>query len=271
MASLSISQAWDETKARLAADGKLIGVVAAALIGLPGLVQGVFSLGSPQEDQGIVWILIVLASAVVAIIGQLAIIRLAIGSSVSVGEAIHHGARRMPTYFVAGLLIAIGLLIAAIPFALVLAALGVPLERSAIFASSAGIVLFLFYVAVGCFIGVRMLMSSTVASEENVGPVAIIKRSWLLTSGHFWRLFGFLLLFLIGSAIAIAVVNWGVSLVAVALFGEIEKLSASALIVAIVNAILNAAMSAILAVMLARIYVQLAGRGGGASVPKSGT
>jgi hypothetical protein len=271
MASLSISQAWDETKARLAADGKLIGIVAAALIGLPGLVQGVFSLGSAREEESALWMLLVLVSAVVAIIGQLAIIRLAIRSSVSVGESIAHGARRMPIYFIAGLLIAIVFALAAIPFAGVLVALGIPLERSAIFASGVGLLVTLLYFAVGCFIGIRMLMSSPVASEEDVGPVAIIKRTWALTSGHFWRLFGFLLLFLLGAGIAISVVNWGTSLVAVALLGPIEKLSASALVVAIVNAILNAVMSAILAVMIARIYVQLAGLRAGASVPKSGT
>jgi hypothetical protein len=40
MANLSISAAWDETKAILAHDGKLFASVALALIALPALVTG---------------------------------------------------------------------------------------------------------------------------------------------------------------------------------------------------------------------------------------
>jgi len=272
MASLSISRAWDETKARIAADGRLMLIVAAALVALPVMLTGVVapgeSLGSGSLRNG----LILLVASLVAIIGQLAIIRMALGTSVSVGEAIGHGARRMPIYFVAGVLVIIGLVIALVPFIALMAGAGVPMEERAIVQSPAAIAILLLYFLFVCFIGVRLLMSSPVASEEAVGPVAILRRSWELTAGNWWRLFAFLVLFLIGAGILMAAIGWTASIAAVMLLGEIEPMSASALVVALVEAIVQAVVTLVLAVMLARIYVQLAGGHAlDVSVPKSGT
>ena len=274
MATLSISRAWDETKARVAADGRLMLVVAAALIALPALVTGVVSPASTRGDGSLLSGLIILAASLVALIGQLAIIHMALGSSVSVGEAISHGARRMPIYFIAAILILIALILALVPFGLVLIAAGVPLDRGneAILASPVAVVLLLLYFALLCFVAIRMLMSSPVASEESVGPIEILRRSWELTAGNWWRLFGFLILFVIGFGIAMVVITWAFSAVAVLLFGPIEPMSASALLVALGEALLNTAFTVLLAVMLARIYFQLSGRESiDVSVPKSGT
>ncbi|HET9811672.1 MAG TPA: glycerophosphoryl diester phosphodiesterase membrane domain-containing protein [Sphingomicrobium sp.] len=272
MAALSISDAWDETKARIASDGRLYLVVAAALLALPALVAGVIdpkaSEGPRSMGSGILFLVV----SLIAVVGQLALIRLAVGRSVSVGEAIGHGARRMPFYVVAGLLIAVALFIAAIPFVAVGIAGGVPMTGPGIVHSRLGLFLMLLFFALVCFIGIRMLMSSPVASEEGVGPIGILKRSWQLTAGHWWRLFGFLLLFLIGAAILVSAINWTIGSVAQMLLGPIEPMSASALIVAIVDAVVNAGITVLLAVMLARIYVQLSGREAiDVSVPSSGT
>lgn len=277
MAVLSISRAWEETKARIATDGRLFSVVAAALVVLPALVLGVISPRTPSTEPTLLSVCIVLLSSLLALIGQIAIIRLAIRPAVSVGEAIAHGAKRLPVYFVAGLIVALALVIAAIPFFVALAASGVPIGsgdeaamREALAQSPLALLFLFLFVALACFVGIRMLMSSPVASEEPAGPIAILKRSWDLTAGHWWRLFGFLILFLIGAGIAMAAIGWAVSLVATMLFGPVEPMSVSALIVALVDAIANAVVTVILAVMLARIYVQLAGAEA-ASVPSSGT
>jgi len=121
------------------------------------------------------------------------------------------------------------------------------------------------------FIAIRMLMSSPVASEEDAGPIQILRRSWDLTRGHWWRLFGFIVMFVIGALILIAAVNWAVTAFAVILFGAIAPMSLSALLVGLFDSIVNGGVTVFLAVMLARIYLQLTGRtAAGASVPKSG-
>lgn len=273
MAELSISRAWEETKARIAADGRLIAIVAAALVVLPGIISGAISPRTTGSEGGFIEGLVFLLSSLLAMIGQLAIIRLAIGPAVSVGEAISHGTRRMPYYLVAGVIVLVGLFLALVPFIAIAYVMGVPFESGnerAVVESPVGLVLMLLYLAMVCFVAIRLILSSPVASEEPAAPIGILRRSWELTSGHWWRLFGFLILFLIGAGIALTAVNWGVGLVAVVLFGPIEPMSLSALLLAIVDSCLNAAMTVILAVILARIYVQLAVTEP-RSVPKSGT
>jgi len=274
MAILSISKAWEESKARIAVDGRLMAVVAAALIVLPGLIVEVISPSALRTDSSALESILFLLSSLLALIGQLAIIRLAVTPAVSVGEAIGHGARRMPIYLVAAILLTILFIVILIPFGIAAYAAGVPFDRSseqAFLQSPVAMVLSLLYMPLLIFIAIRMLMSSPVASEEDAGPIQILRRSWDLTRGHWWRLFGFIVMFVIGALILIAAVNWAVTAFAVILFGAIAPMSLSALLVGLFDSIVNGGVTVFLAVMLARIYLQLTGRtAAGASVPKSG-
>lgn len=273
MAGLSISRAWDETKAIVARDGKLFVSVALALVALPAAVTGLLSPNGMSDASGPLWIdIVVLIASLVGLAGQLALIRLALGPSVTVGGAIGHGARRMPVYLLSAILIVIGLLVLAIPFGLALAATGVPLKAKSVPMTPAVIFILLLYLAVVIFIGVRLLMSAPAASAEPIGPVAIIRRSWELTAGHWWHLFAFVLLIFIGALAVLLAARAATGVIAGLWIGAIEPMSASALVVALVQALVNAAVTTLFSVMLARIYVQLSGRGEAeASVPSSGT
>jgi hypothetical protein len=274
MAALSISRAWEETKARLASDGRLMAIVAAALIVLPGLVVEVVSPGGARSQSSVTYSILFLVSSLLALVGQLSVIKMAIGPHVSVGEAIGHGARRMPIYLLAAILLTFAFIVLAIPFAVVAYAAGAPMEpgtEQQFLESPVGLLVTCLYLALVIFVAIRMLMSSPVASEEAVGPVQILRRSWDLTGGHWLRLFGFMAIFFIGAIVAMAVVNWAIGFVAVILLGPIDPMSLSALLIGLFDSTLSAAVTVILAVMLSRIYVQLTGRGpSGASVPKSG-
>ena len=65
----------------------------------------------------------------------------------------------------------------------------------------ASLVAALLFIAIFVFLFVRLVMASPIASAEAIGPVAILRRSWRLTEGHWWPLFGFLLVFFIGAGI----------------------------------------------------------------------
>lgn len=271
MANLSISAAWDESKAILAREGKLLASVALALVGLPALVSGLVSPQSvPAGDRSLSGDLLVIVTSLIALAGQLALIRLALGPSVTVGGAIAHGLKRLPIYLVSGILIMIALLVAAIPFVLILAALGVPLDET-MKPSGTVALLAILYVAVALFVGVRMIMAGPVASAEHVGPVAILKRSWALTDGNFWRLLGFLAAFFVGAMVVLLAIGAAVGVLIGVAAGRIEPMSGSALVVALVQALLNAIITTVFAVMLARLYVQATGGGEAqASVPRTG-
>lgn len=270
--ALSISAAWDQTKARFAADGGLLMTVALALIALPSaLAEFVFPSRGMMNEASMGELVALLIVFVLGMIGQLALIRLALGPSVSVGEAIAHGARRAPAFLGAALILLLLLFLIAIPFGIVLTAMGVTMEGGAPQPTGAAtLVLLLFFVLI-IFFSTRLMVMSAVASMEGTGPIAMMRRSWTLTTGHFGRLIGFLLLFLIAALIAIMAVGMLVRVLVTAVVGTPETHSAGALIIALVVSLATAAVTAVFVVMIARIYAQLAGRDAAVSVPSSGT
>jgi len=266
VAELSISKAWDETRQVITRDGSLITTIALALFVLPGVVSDLFTPAAPpgQLPKPGAWMILTAIALLIALAGQLAVIRLAIGSRLTVGQAIGHGARRAPAYLGATLIWVAPLSLAA-----------VLLAGSVVGNPQASPLLALGLLVVGCiglFLAIRMLMTSPVASAEAVGPLAILNRSWQLTSGHWLRLFGFFVLILIGAIVTILAASAVSGIIAQLVFGGIGALTVGGLFVALVIQIVSAAISVVLMVMLARIYVQLAGEGAGeVSVPTSGT
>ena len=118
----------------------------------------------------------------------------------------------------------------------------------------------MLYLALICFVAVRMLMSAPVASAEPAWPLAIVQRSWELTAGNWWRLFAFFILFLIAAIALVGGLGSATGVVVRLLVGPITPLSTGALVVALVQALFNTVVTTCLAVMLARIYVQLSAR-----------
>ena len=264
MRGLSISRAWDESREILARDGRLFVSIALCLVALPTLITGLLNPKGMADASAPLWVSVVsLIASLIALGGQLALIRLALAPSITVAEAIKHGMRRMPVYLVSAIIIVVVLLLFAFPFAFALTAMGVPIaseEAMSVPMTTPVVVAALLYFALFCFIGVRMLMSAPVVTAERVGPIAALKRSWALTAGHWWMLFGFLVLFFITAMIILIGVGAALGAIIGLALGPIQPMSASALVASLVHSLLNAALTTLLAVMLARIYVQLAGR-----------
>jgi len=274
MAKLSISRAWDDSKAAMRRDGRLIGSVALALILFP---QAVFAtIAPPPELSGVEtpgWApLVMLIVALVGLAGQIAIARLAIGPAASVGEAIGHGVRRAPVVFAAVLMFGLALIVLMIPLALVLIgperlkALSEGSRDPAVVRAILPILLAIIAIAV------RFQLTVPVAAMEAAGPIRMLRRSWDLTRGHYWRLLGFLLLVL-ATALIIQLASQIVGgVVGRLLFGNLDPFSAGALLVALIAAAAQTALSILVTLMLAHIYVQSANPPhGDVSVPSSGT
>jgi Membrane domain of glycerophosphoryl diester phosphodiesterase len=266
VAELSISKAWDDTRAVIARDARLLSAIALALFVLPGVVGEIATPEAPagQLPEPGLWTILAAVAILIALAGQLAVIRLAIGSRLTVGQAIAHGARRALPYIAATL-------IWTLPFMIVgVVLLGrVAIEPRAV---SPGISFGLLLVVCALlFFAIRMLMTSPVASAEPAGPIAIIRRSWELTRGHGWKLLGFFLLFLIAVLVSLTAVGTVAAIIARLILGGVGPMTVGGLFVALVTQIVSAAVSVVLMVMLARIYVQLSGATAEAGVPTSGT
>src|SRR6476646_2480916 len=217
MAKISISKAWDEAKEVLARDGRLLVPVALALFVLPGIILAVSVPDAPTGELPPPgpWLGIVLVAILVSLVGQLAVLRLAIGPSTSVGEAITHGARRLLPYFAA-------VILWAGPFILVGYYLRQAMGDDPARPAPGPVLGFLILCCVVFFLSVRLVLASAVASAENVGPIAILRRSWEETRGNWWRLFAFMLLFGIGAIALILAVQSVLGLVVRLTLGELS-------------------------------------------------
>jgi len=271
MAQLSLSSAWDETRAIFARDGGLLIAVALAMLVLPETVVGLITPGgSAMSLLGrCVWLI----GALVGLIGQIALVRLALGPSTTVGQAIGHGARRfLPT--VGALLILFACLaIVVIPLIFVLiyaGVLAVPVQGQPPPPSFTMFALFLALASLA--FSVKFMMAVPISTAEQVGPLDILKRSWRLTGGNYWRLLAFLALLLVAAVFLLAAAQFVGGIAAQLLAGRITPFSLGALILALLQALASATATTLFAVMLARIYLQLVGGPAPqASVPSSGT
>jgi ABC-type Fe3+ transport system permease subunit len=103
-------------------------------------------------------------------------------------------------------------------------------------------------------------MAMPVASVEEEGPLGLLQRSWALTSGHWLKLFGFLIIFMIGAVVVLLAVQMVMGSLTALMFDSRGPMSLAALISSLVQAIATGIFSVLFTLMLARIYVQLSGR-----------
>ena len=273
MAALSISRAWDESKAIFARDGRLLVAVALALVVLPTVIVGLVVPSDPAGGGGLVGGLVQTAAALIAMIGQLALIRLALGPATTVGAAIAHGLRRFPSLLGAMILLVLAIFLLMIPIVLILAAAGlVDLENQArTLTGPAAAIIGLAVIAI-IAVAVRFLLTAPVASAEAAGPITILKRSWALTSGHYWSLLGFLVLILILAVVLMLAAGAIGGVLGTILSPGLEVFSLGALVLALFVGIAQGVFTVLTAVMTARIYLQLSGRDSiDVTVPKTGT
>jgi hypothetical protein len=266
MPKVSISRAWDETKHVVAKDGRLLLPVALAMFVLPGII---LDLAMPDAGPGKLpppglWMLVACAAILVSLIGQLAVIRLAMGPHVTVGNAIAHGARRLIVYVAA-------VVMWILPFILVASVLFTAVGANPTNPPpAAALGLFVVVIAMTYF-AVRLMLTSPLASAEAIGPVAILARSWKLTHGNWWRLFGFFVMFMIGAIVLFWATEAVFGLIANVLLAGTDPGGVGWLVVRLVSQVVSALISVIFFVMLARIYDQLGGQAEAqAGVPSSG-
>lgn len=263
MARLSIGKAWEETVAFVKREGQLLFPVAFLFLALPLVVlqqmmppelmaeleraqPGPGGQAVPQFPASL-WLGVVL-TMIITLIGALTLYALSLRPGISVGEAMRLGVRRLPVLIASGLLLALGVFAIALLLAVLLVLLGFMVGTAALSALTSG----LMFGAI-LFVGVRMLLLQAVAIDRPVGPVQIVRQSWALTRGQFWRLLGFLIvLILLVSVVQLAVQS---------IFGVIGGLLGGADLARFAGSIALAAISAVIQVyfmvMTARIYRQL--------------
>jgi hypothetical protein len=256
--ALSIGKAWDEARAALAANRRLLTPVALGLILVPAVIS---SMVEPQTAPGVqpeagAWMWIALAMIIVMLAGQMAVVLLTTGWTGSVGEAIGRAFRRLPTLILSAIVIMLPLILA-FSAALAFAGFTPGMEMTAENISGTGLAVVLLLLLVVLVIGVRLLPLVVVIAREQAGPIAAIRRSFALTSGHFWKLFLFVLLATVAFIIVAAAAGAVVGSIVVLALGTPEPWSVALLLIALAAGLVQAAFVTIYTAMLGQITEQL--------------
>lgn len=262
MTKLDSNAAWKEASGQVSANRDVFLALAGVFFVLPSLALTVIG-GEPEIVPGMkpeqitaafgaflagAWWLIAL-SLILQVSGMLAILTLMRDRSrPTVSEAIGGAMQGLLPYLAATLLFAIA-------FGLIGAVLiGIGGAIAPALAAAA----LLLVMGFGIYASVRLiLIAPVIAVEGERNPFTALRRSWSLTQGQFWRIFGFLALVVILFAVVLGVISLLVGVVlAIFTAGETQR---------VLGALVSSAMTAVLVVYLTGIYSaihrQLAGPG----------
>lgn len=249
---VSIGQAWAEAAAFLRKERRVLAPIVLGLITVPATIS---ALASPNVAMGSIpepgaWVGVAILAFLVSLAGQLAIMRLAMGWQGSVGEAIRLAAKRL--WPVVGALLIFGLLfsVAATPVLIAVGAVSGGDE-----AKAAPVAVLVVLIALALI--PRVLPLTAIAMEEPLGPWPLLRRAYALTRGHYFRLLGFLLTYLLLSRLLGLVVTITIGSAAVLLIGPPEPMTVARLIVALALGLVQGALGAVFAAMMGRIVVRL--------------
>lgn len=260
MTKLDSNAAWKEASSKVSANRDVFLALAGVFFVVPSLaltviggepevvpgMQGEAMMAAITEFYAKAWWLI-LGSAVLQVVGVLAILTLMRDRSrPTVGEAIKSALGGLLPYIGAQLLFALG-------FGLIG---GLAIGIGAAAAPALAAVLTILLVVAAVFVGIRLvLVAPVIAVEGTRNPLAAMQRSWSLTKGQFWRIFGFLALVMILFFVVLGVVMLLVGVVlAIFAAGETQRVLA-----AVVSSILTAIVVTYFIGILAAIHGQLAG------------
>ncbi|HEU4498666.1 MAG TPA: glycerophosphoryl diester phosphodiesterase membrane domain-containing protein [Sphingomicrobium sp.] len=261
MSSLSIGKAWDEAKSALQANRKLIVPVALGLILLPAVVVSMVQPHVPAGEQPPpgAWMLVALVMVIVMIVGQLAIVLLVNGWHGSVGEAIGKASRRTPTFVLAALTYLVPVIIL---FSLLLGLAGAGTSATGQVdwtnLGAVGWLVALLFLLALVFVSIRLLPLLPVVASEGIGPIASLKRSYGLTTGHFWRLFGFVAMLMLAFLILALTVGAVIGSIVRLALGDPDPWTLSLLVISLAGGLVQAGFVMVYAGMVARIHAQLA-------------
>jgi hypothetical protein len=261
MASLSINETWNQTAAFAKREAHLLFPVAFLFIALPGaILQALMPVPVPgAAPQPGAWLAMVPVAIVLSLIGTLAITHLALRPGSSVGESLHVAARRF--IFLLGSVLLVGLGAGAVVFLVALLAAGVGLGTGDPAGRGALVLFFLLCLPIFIFFWVRLMLMTPAAVAESGGSIAIIRRSWTVTRGHFWPLLGFVLVFLLVVLVVSIAVNAIGGIIVFLIAGAPQPGSIAMFALLLVSALLNAVVSAFFATFLAKVYAQLTDQG----------
>ncbi|WP_218713166.1 hypothetical protein [Arthrobacter sp. BF1] len=140
-------------------------------------------------------------------------------------------------------------------------------DGAALAAVGLSLLISLPFLAVGLWIGTKLLVAPAAIVVENIGAVAAVKRSWLLTKANWWRTFGTALLAAIIAAVIGGIITTPVSFIVGLIMGvmSVEATPEQAIAQTIITQVISSGIGALVGAVtlafqtgvMALIYVDL--------------
>ena len=272
-----MSDIWDRTTEVLRGRASMLATIAALLVFLPTLIQASAQLYVNSNTMSVTAVataamevsFLGLLLLVIRMWGNAAIVAAGSDPAYDQSAAIAHGARRLGPLIGITFLLGVAAVLLLVPFialvgsSLDLAALArgqVPTARAipggGVIAAALVYALIVFVVVI--LIAVRLILLVPVIVNERLG-IGAIGRSWRLTRGLFWRVFGVLWLFGIVLLIASSAATLLLSLLARLLLGG-TNIGAATFIGQIGAGAVASASAVVTGVFTAQLYRALTGR-----------
>jgi len=202
------------------ATGALSAVVSIAIFGTVSLGGGLFGVpATPQTvDFGLLILSLVATFAITAILGSIVTgamteyaVRRYRGEPMTVGQALRRGLQRFLSILGANILLGLILLgLVTLPAALILVAFvaGLGGASGAIALLCGGLIAFVVLGVLAVFLYVSLVLYAPAIMMENASAVGGLSKSWRMTRGHRWSLFGAILV----TAILAGIISLAISI-----------------------------------------------------------
>lgn len=260
---LNVGRALGEVSEALRRSSGLYLTVALAFNVVPGLLNSL-SMPVPQApgQASALPMLLLTAVLVLAIMGWVAIQRLALLGE-RVGEAVSRAPLSTARMFGLLLLLAIPASFAIAPFIPAYTS-GTP-ELQAGASSAILMILLILLLPLS-----RLILTLPILATGSGGVFASIRRSWQLTRGNMWKLYGIVLLAFLLIGLVTYAAEAALGSVLLLLLGQPQPWSVSALLISLSVQLAQLTVTLPLTILIARLYAQAVGAKPTISVPDAG-
>jgi hypothetical protein len=218
---ISMSAIWDESAALIRRESHLLVPVALATVGIGSVISGLTQPETPAEGLGAMGALGFILGNILGLIGNLAMMALALMPGMSVGESLRLAIARMPKMLGIVAVFLIALIVMMIPIVMILKMSGAQISADMSPEDLPGIAILLVLVvgAALLYVSARLLTLSAIIVDRNPPAIDAIKSSFASTRGIVAKIVGVLLLFFVVTL----VVSGAVASLSGILFGMLGK------------------------------------------------
>jgi hypothetical protein len=256
---ISMSAIWDESAALIRRESHLLVPVALATVGIGAVISGLTQPETPAAGISAMGIVGFVIGNIFSLLGNLALMALALMPGVSVGESLRLAVARLPKMLSIVVIFFFAVVVLMIPITLILKLSGAQISANMSPEEIPGVAILVALIvgAALLYASARLLTLSAVIIDRNPPAIEAIKSSFASTDGIVMKIVGVMLLFFVVTF----VVGRAVSSLSGILFGMLGKAVGAPLLgtglTVLATGLVSALLSIVSTVFAAMLYRKL--------------